>query len=148
MYTEREGEVLKNTHWSIKMATSGSSEPVVLLQRNFQHLVNCLNMDALLPAALGYGVITDRQRAECASKGDSYAKADAFLGHLVRIVTGDTSKFYTFLKVLDDTGQSAIASRLRGLFSIIIKEVMIISIAIIMYNYKYYVITSYVPVIM
>lgn len=130
MYTKREGEVL-NKHWSIKMATSGSSDPVVLLQRNFQHLVNCLNMDALLPTALSYGVITDRQRAECASKGDSYAKADAFLGHLMRIVTGDTSKFYTFLKVLDDTGQSAIASRLRGLFSIIIKEVIIILVIII-----------------
>ena len=80
----------------------------------FYYLVNSININSLLPAALSKGLIDDRLRTECESEPDAYKKSEKFLGQLQRTVNGDASRFHTFVEILEDTSQSNIASRLRG----------------------------------
>ena len=98
-----------------RMATAADYSPVqAALSLSFSYLVNSIDATALLPEALSRQLITERQRSECASEPDSYKKAEKFLGHLQRTVNGDSSKFHTFVKVLEETNHTNIASRLRG----------------------------------
>ena len=71
---------------------------------------------ALLPKALRNQLVSEPQRSECASETYAYRKAEKFLGHLQRAVNGDNNKYYTFIQVLEETGQTiaSIASSLRG----------------------------------
>ena len=80
----------------------------------FSYLVNSIEANGLLPVALSRQLITERQRSECASELDPYKKAEKFLEHLQRAVNGDSSKFHTFVQVLEETNHTNIASRLRG----------------------------------
>ena len=98
------------------MATAGGStaEPEAL-KHSFSYLVSSIDTAALLPAALSKELITDRQRTDCSSETDSaYQKAEKFLSYLQRAVNGDYYKFHTFVQILQETGQSHIASCLRG----------------------------------
>ena len=92
---------------------SPAAEPEVL-RHCFSYLVNNIDTDALLPAALSRNLITDRQRTECRNETDKYKKAEMFLGHLQRAVNADCSNYHTFVQILNETGQARIASRLRG----------------------------------
>ena len=57
----------------------------------------------------------ERRRTECYNEADLYKKAETFVGYLQqREVNGDYHKFYTFVQILQETGQTEIASRLRG----------------------------------
>lgn len=97
---------------------AGRSETSVeseVLKLHFSRLVRSIDVDSVLSAALSKHLITDRQRTECASEPDSYKKAEKFFGHLVREVNGDSSKFHSFIEVLDETGHyKKEACRLRG----------------------------------
>ena len=80
----------------------------------FSYLVNSIEATDLLPVARSRQLITERQRSECASEPDPYKKAEKFLENLQRAVNGDSSKFHTFVQVLEETNHANIASRLRG----------------------------------
>ena len=84
------------------------------LKHSFPYLVNSIDTDAVLPAALSRDLITDRQRTECANESDPYKKAETFLGHVQRAVNGNPHNFNDFLDILQKNGQKRIVSRLRG----------------------------------
>ena len=97
------------------MATAaGSSAESEALRLAFGYLVNSIDSNSVLPAALSAHLISDSQRSECASEADPFKKAEKFLGHLQRAVNGDSNKYYIFIRVLKETGQASIASRLQG----------------------------------
>ena len=97
------------------MATAGGgSAESEALRLAFSYLVNSIDSTALLPAALSAGLISEPQRSECDSVADSFRRAGNFLGHLQRAVNGDSNKYHTFIRVLKETGQASIASRLGG----------------------------------
>ena len=84
------------------------------LKKLFDYLQRSIDTDAILPQALSKKLISDHQRVECVAESDVYKKANTFLTHLQRSVVGESDKFHKFLEILDSSGQSAIASRLRG----------------------------------
>ena len=84
------------------------------LKLAFSYLVNSMDTTSLLPAALSRGLIREQQKADCTSETSPYQKAEKFLDHLQREVNGDSSKFHTFVQLLEDNGYSNLASRLRG----------------------------------
>ena len=92
-------------------ASSAESEALKLA---LEYLVNSMDTPSLLPAALSRGLIREQQKAECASVSNPYQKAEKFLEYLQREVNGDSSKFFTFVQLLVDTGHSNLASRLLG----------------------------------
>ena len=93
--------------------TGGSAESEAL-RIAFSYLANSIDVATLLPVALSRGLITDPQRTDCSSEPDPYRKAVKFLGHLQRAVNGDSDRFHSFVRVLSETGQVNIASRLNG----------------------------------
>ena len=98
------------------MATAvGSSAEAEALKLAFSYLVDCVDVAALLPAALSAQLISAPQRSECISEPDPYKKAENFLGHLQRAVNGDSSNFHIFIQVLQQTNQLKIAERLCGM---------------------------------
>ena len=84
------------------------------LKHCFSYLVNTIDTDALLPAALSRSLISDRQRTECYNETNPYKKAETFLGHLQRAVNADYNNYYTFVQIMEETGQANIVSRVRG----------------------------------
>ena len=98
------------------MATAaGNSAESEALKLAFSYLANSIDSNAVLPASLSVGLISERQRSECASEPEPYKKAEKFLGHLQRAVNGDSNKYHTFIQVLKaETGQASIASHLQG----------------------------------
>ena len=95
-------------------AGSSASSESEALKLAFSYLVNSIDTASVLPNALSRGLISERQRSECASEPDPYKKAEKFVGHLQRAVNGDSNKYHTFIQVLKETGQASIASRLGG----------------------------------
>ena len=97
------------------MATAaGRSVEAEVLRLAFSYLVNSLDSTSLLPAALSAGLISYYQRSECDSETVPFKRAEKFLGHLQRAVNEDSNKYHTFIRVLQETGQASIASRLQG----------------------------------
>ena len=94
------------------MSTTYTAEQETLTLM-FSYLVNSINTDGLLPAALSRQLITERQRLECFSEPDPNKKAEKFLGHLQRAVNGDSNNFHIFVQLLNESGQKSIASRLK-----------------------------------
>ena len=94
------------------MATYTGTAEQETLKLMFSYLVNSINTNDLLPAALSKQLITERQRVECFSEPDPYQKAEKFLGHLQRAVNGDSENFHIFVQLLNKSGQKKIASRL------------------------------------
>ena len=84
------------------------------LKHSFRYLVDSIDTDAVLSAALSSDLITDRQRTECANESNPYKKAETFLGYVQRAVNGDPHKFDDFLDTLQNTSQKELVSRLRG----------------------------------
>ena len=84
------------------------------LQCANSYLVNSIDTDSLIPKALSMQLLTNRQEADCVCQSTDYKKAEKFLGYLQKAVNGDISKFYTFVQILDEIGQTKIASRLHG----------------------------------
>ena len=87
------------------------------LQLTFKYLVDSIDTASILPAALSADLISDldHQRSECDSETEPCKKAERFLSHLQRAVNGDSNKYHTFMQVLQETGQIALAERLHGL---------------------------------
>ena len=96
------------------MATVTGSAESEALRITFSYLANSIDVATLLSVALSRGLITDPQRTDCSSEPDPYRKAVKFLGHLQRAVNGDSDRFHSFVRVLFETGQVTIASRLNG----------------------------------
>ena len=92
-------------------ASSNPAEPEAL-KLAFSYLVNSIDTSSLLPAAFSKGLISERQKADCASEPNPYQRAEKFLEHLQREVNGDSQKFHTFMCLLADTGHLNLASRL------------------------------------
>ena len=90
--------------------TAAEQETLKLM---FSYLVNSIDTDGLLPAALSRQLITERQRFECFNEPDPNKKAEKFLGHLQRAVNRDSNKFHIFVQLLNESGQESIASRLK-----------------------------------
>ena len=97
----------------------GASQLKSALGLALSYLVNNVDATALLPVARSRQLITEPQRSECASELNPYTKAEKFLRHLQRAVNGDSSKFDTFLQVLEETNHTSIASHLRGSYNYI-----------------------------
>lgn len=84
------------------------------LTKAFNYLVKSIDTDSLLPAALSRNLITNYQRSDCVCEPNPYKKAEKFVDHLLRAVNGDSDKFYIFMQVLLESGQSSIAKRMNG----------------------------------
>ena len=95
------------------MATCTGTTEQETLKLMFSYLVNSIDTDSILPAALSRQLITERQRLECFSEPDPNKKAERFLGHLQRAVNGDSNKFHIFVQLLNESGQESIASHLK-----------------------------------
>ena len=80
----------------------------------FDYLTNRIDSTSVLPVALSVHLITDSQKNEYDSVADSFKRAVKFIGHLQSAVNDDSNKYHTFIRVLKETGQSSIASRLDG----------------------------------
>lgn len=93
---------------------AGNSAESEALKISFDYLVNSIDTDALLPAAISTCLISERQRSECVIEPNSYRKANKFLGYLQRAVNVESSKYHLFILILKETGQGSIASRLHG----------------------------------
>ena len=93
------------------MATCTAEQETLKLM--YSYLVNSIDTDGLLPAALSRQLITERQRLKCSSETDPNKQAEKFLGHLQRAVNGDSEKFHIFVQLLNESGQASIASRLK-----------------------------------
>ena len=103
------------------MATSGevtTSPEAEALKNAFKYLVDSIDTDSLLSAALSRKLITEYQREDCSCESDQYKKAEKFLGHLLRAVNGDSSKYHVFILVLFDCDQPSIARRIYGKFTL------------------------------
>ena len=99
---------------TVRPAGGSPAEPEAL-KHMFSYLVNSIDTAVLLPAALSRDLITDRQRAECSNEADSvYQRAEKFLSYLQRAVNNYYYKFHVFVQILQETGQTRIASHLRG----------------------------------
>ena len=98
----------------LKAAVIDRSAEKETLKLLFHELVNSIDAVALPTAALSASLISEQQRSDCTSEANPYKKAEKFVGHLQRAVNGDTAKFHTFLKVLRETNQESIASRLQS----------------------------------
>ena len=92
----------------------GLSPEAEALQCANSYLVNSIDTDSLFAISLSKQLLTNHQEADCVSESTNYKKAEKFLGYLRRAVNGDSSKFYTFLEILDEIGQAKIASHLQG----------------------------------
>ena len=93
---------------------SPAAEPEAL-RHCFSYLVNNIDTDVLLPAALNRGLIAASQRTECYNETNRYKKAEMFLGlYLQGAVNAYGNNYHTFVQILEETGQAKIASRLRG----------------------------------
>ena len=110
----------KCKHAQITPLVMASASPTVnvadpeAVKRFFSYLVNSIDTTALLPAALDQKLITSRQRSECDSEIDSKKKAETFVGYIEQAVNGNSDNFQSFIRILEETGQIHIASRLRG----------------------------------
>ena len=99
----------------VSEATDGSSYAAAeALKHSFSYLVNNVDTDALLPAALSKHLITDHQRTECYNEADPYKKAEMFLGYLQQAVITGYDSYHTFVLILKQTGQLQTASHLHG----------------------------------
>ena len=98
-----------------RMATAAKpSAESEALRVAFSYLVNSIDSTSVLPTALSAGLISYSQWSECDSVLDSFKRAGKFLGYILRAVNGDSNKYHVFIRVLNETGQANIASRLRG----------------------------------
>ena len=95
-------------------SAAGISSESEALKIAFDDLINSIDTTALLPKALSTHLVSERQKSECTSEPEPYKKAEKFLDYLQRAVNGDSNKYHTFIKILKETGQSSIASRLGG----------------------------------
>ena len=98
---------------AVIMATCTGTAEQETLKLMFSYLVNSIDTDSILPAALSRQLITERQRLECFSEPDLNKKAERFLGHLQRAVNGDSNKYHIFVQLLNESGQESIASHLK-----------------------------------
>ena len=94
--------------------TTDRPAEVVTLQRTFDYLQGCIDVDTVIPVALAKGLITSRQRTKCLAKASVDEKADQFLEYLQRSVKGNCEHFQTFIGILVENGQEKVAERLRG----------------------------------
>lgn len=96
-------------------ATEATTSPEEkALTKAFSYLVKSIDTDSLLPAALSRNLITIYQRADCVCEPNQYRKAEKFVDHLLRSVSGDSDKFYLFMQVLLESDQPSIAKRMNG----------------------------------
>ena len=80
-------------------------------EAQFEYMVDGIAAGSLAPACLAAGLINDRQREECFCESISYKKAELLLGYVQRSITGDGTKFDTFVAILRRTGHSRQADK-------------------------------------
>ena len=99
----------------VSNSISGSRSPESeALQLTLKYLVDSIDTASILPAALHVHLISDHQRSECDSETEPYKKVERFLNLLQRAVNGDSNKYHTFIRILKETGQMALAEQLHG----------------------------------
>ena len=94
------------------MATAAeNSAESKALRLAFSYLVNSIDLNSVLPAALNAGLISESQRSDFVSVADPVGN---FLGHLQRAINVDSNKYHTFVQVLEETRQFMLAQCLQG----------------------------------
>ena len=78
----------------------------------FEYMVKSMDAGSVAPACLAVGLISDRQRDECFRESSLFKKAELLLGYVKRSITGDGTKFDTFVAILRRTGHSRQADKL------------------------------------
>ena len=81
-------------------------------EAQFDYMVESIDAGSVAPACLATGLISDRQREECFRESILYKKAELLLGYVKRSITGDRTKFDTFVAILRRTGHSSQADKL------------------------------------
>ena len=89
----------------------------------FEYMVRSIDAGTVAPACLAAGLINDRQREECFRESSSYKKAELLLGYVKRSITGDGTKFDTFVAILRRTGHSRQADKLSEYWHALILEI-------------------------
>ena len=84
----------------VTTCTCTTSSEAEALKNAFEYLIDSIDTDSLLPAALSRNLIREHQREDCSCESDRYKKAEKFIGHLLRAVNGDSNKFHVFIQVL------------------------------------------------
>ena len=96
------------------VTVAGSSAELEALLQEFTYIISSIDIGCLLPAALSRSLITHQQRLEYVYEPDPVMKAKKFFGHLMGALKGNSNKYYTFIQILHETGQTSIASRLQS----------------------------------
>ena len=96
--------------------TSSTSSPVevMALKNAYDHLIKSIDATSMASHLFKAGIITQRQYEEC--RGEKLEKVEKMLEYLLKVVSSDPAKFYTFQRLLHRTNNLAIASKLRGQF--------------------------------
>ena len=99
---------------AVLTSTMAEADPphVAAFEAQFEYMVDSIAAGSLAPACLAAGLINDRQREECLCESISYKKAELLLGYVKRSITGDGTKFDTFVAILRRTGHSRQADKL------------------------------------
>ena len=92
-------------------------------EAQFEYMVRSIDAGSVAPACLAAGLINDRQREECFRESSSYKKAELLLGYVKRSITGDGTKFDTFIAILTRTGHSRQADILSEHWHALILEI-------------------------
>ena len=103
------------------MAEAGPHEAA--FEAQFEYMVRSIDAGTVAPACLAAGLINDRQREECFRESSSYKKAELLLGYVKRSITGDGTKFDTFVAILRRTGYSRQADTLSEYWHVLILEI-------------------------
>ena len=94
------------------MAEAAGPPHEAAFEAQFEYMVKSIDAGTVAPACLAAGLISDRQREECFRESSSYKKAELLLGYVKRSITGDGTKFDTFVAILRRTGHIRQADKL------------------------------------
>ena len=93
------------------------SAEIKTLRCAYDHLVNTISVDSVLPAARAAELITVRDYENCKAEPTACKQAESFVVCVEKAVIADPGKFDSFLSILGQCGQKSIAEYLRKLRS-------------------------------
>ena len=91
-------------------------------EAQIEYMIDSIDAGSVAPACAAAGLINDRQREECFRESSSFKKAELLLGYVKRSITGDGTKFDTFVAILRRTGHSRQADKLSEYWHALILE--------------------------
>ena len=91
------------------------SAEIKTLRCAYDHLVNTISVDSVLPAARAAELITVRDYENCKAEPTTCKQAELFVVCVEKAVIADPGKFDSFLSILGQCGQKSIAEYLQKL---------------------------------